>query len=104
MNGGMNEFNVGIVKSNNVEQKAINDIKNSKNEKDLKKVCNDFESFFMQQILDISLKNSKVAGEGTGSEIIKGMYTESLSRQSSGTLGISDMLFKFLSEKQKGAR
>lgn len=104
MNGGLNEFNVGMVKHNNVEQKAINDIKNSKNEKDLKKVCNDFESFFMQQILDISLKNTKVAGEGTGSEIIKGMYTESLSRQSSGTLGISDMLFKFLSEKQKGAR
>ena len=54
----------------------------------------------MQQLLDISLKNTKVAGEGTGSDIIKGMYTENLSKVSAGTLGISDMLYKFLSEKR----
>jgi len=73
---------------------------NLKDDKKLKHVCDDFESFFMQQILDVSLKNSTIAGEGTGSEIIKGMYTQSLSQQSSGSLGISDMLFKFLSEKK----
>jgi len=67
---------------------------------ELKKACDNFESFFMQQLLDISLKNTKVAGEGTGSEIIKGMYTENLSKVSSGTLGISDILYKFLSEKK----
>ena len=101
MSGGIDEFNVSMVKNSNFEQKAISELKNNKTDKELKKVCNDFESFFMQQILDISLKNSKVAGEGTGSEIIKGMYTESLSRQSSGTLGISDMLFKFLSQNKR---
>lgn len=104
MNSGMSEFNIAMVKNSNIEKTTLNNLKNTKNEAELKKVCNDFESFFMQQILDISLKGSKVAGEGTGSEIIKGMYTESLSRQSAGTLGISDMLFKFLSEKQKGER
>ena len=100
----MSEFNISMIKNNNLEKATLNNLKNTKNEAELKKVCNDFESFFMQQILDISLKGANVAGQGTGSEIIKGMYTESLSRQSSGTLGISDMLFKFLSEKQKEAR
>ena len=104
MNTGMNLFNVTMANSTNKETKVLNDLKHTKNEKELKKVCDDFEAFFMQQIMDISLKNTKVAGEGTGSEIIKGMYTESLSRQSAGTLGISTMLFQFLSEKEKGAK
>ncbi len=102
MNAGMNDFSVSMLTNANQANKTVNDLKHTKNEKELKKVCNDFEAFFMQQIMDISLKNTKVAGEGTGSEIIKGMYTESLARQSSGTLGISSMLFKFLSEKEKG--
>ena len=66
----------------------------------LRDVCNNFESFFMNQILEVSLKSTKVAGEGTGSDIIKGMYTDSISQNSSGSLGISDMLYKFLSEKK----
>lgn len=104
MNTGMNLFNVTMANSTNKETKVLNDLKHTKNEKELKKVCDDFEAFFMQQIMDISLKSTKIAGEGTGSEIIKGMYTESLSRQSAGTLGISTMLFQFLSEKEKGAK
>lgn len=67
----------------------------------LKKVCDDFESFFTQQLLDISLKSSNIAGEGTGSDIIKGMYTEAVSKSSAGTFGISDMLYNFLSENNK---
>ncbi len=68
---------------------------------DLKKVCNDFEAFFMNQLLEVSLKSSKVAGEGVGADIIKGMYTDGISQESSGSLGISDMLYKFLSENKK---
>jgi len=64
----------------------------------LKEACNDFEAFFMQQFLEISLKNSKIAGEGVGSEIIKGMYAESLSKVGGGSIGISDILYKYLSE------
>lgn len=57
----------------------------------------------MKQLLDISLKDSTFAGQGSGSDIIKGMYTDTISRQSAGTLGISDMLYNFLSErKNKG--
>lgn len=74
---------------------------NGKNDDSLRKATDDFEAFFMQQLLDISLKNSKIAGEGTGSEIIKGLYSENLAKASTGTLGISDMLYKFLSENKK---
>ena len=74
----------------------INESKNN----DMRKVSDDFESFFMNHLLETSLKTSKLAGEGTGSEIIKGMYTDALSQKSSGSLGISDMLFKFLSENK----
>lgn len=70
-------------------------------DKKLKKVCDDFESFFMQQLMDISLKNSSMAGEGTGSDIIKGMYTDTMARSSAGSLGISTMLFEFLSNNKK---
>ena len=93
-----NQFtDISILKPN--EFKDIN--KDSVTNQNLKKVCNDFESFFMNQLLEVSLKSTKVAGEGVGSDIIKGMYTDSISQNSSGTLGISDMLYKFLSENKK---
>ena len=74
--------------------------KDIKQKDQLKQACNDFESFFLNQLLETSLKSSKFAGEGTGSEIIKGMYTDAISRQSAGGLGISEMLYNFLSEKK----
>ena len=82
----------------------LNNLKNStiKNDDALKKATDDFEAFFMQQLLEISMKNQKIAGRGTGSEIIKGMYIENIAKASSGTLGISDMLYKFLSKKDRG--
>jgi len=93
-----NQFlDVNTLKGNPLDQ--ISD-KNIQTDKELRKVSNSFEAFFMNQILEISLKSSKMAGEGTGSEIIKGMYTDALSQKSSGSLGISDMLYKFLSEKK----
>ena len=70
----------------------------NKEAKQLKQACDDFESFFMQQLLDISLKSTNVGGEGAGSDIIKGMYRETMSKSTGGNLGISDMLFRFLVE------
>lgn len=70
-------------------------------DKKLKKVCDDFESFFMQQLMDISLQGTPVAGEGTGADIFKGMYTDTMARNSTGSLGISNMLFEFLSQNEK---
>ena len=82
-----------------------NDLKNlntnKMEDKALRKVANEFETFFSQQLLDISLKSTSFAGEGTGSDIIKGMYTEALSKSTGGTLGISDILYRYLSENNK---
>ena len=77
-----------------------NDLTNLEEEQ-LKKVCNDFESFFLNQIMDVSLRSNKIAGEGPGSDIIKGMYTQSIADNSAGSLGISNMLYEFLIENKK---
>lgn len=96
------EVNNQFLDINSIKPRTYDNIgnKNIKDDKSLRKVCNSFESFFMNQILEVSLKSSKIAGEETGSEIFKGMYTDALSQNSSGSLGISDMLYKFLSEKK----
>jgi len=96
------EINNQFLDINTIKPKSYDEItnKNLKDDSSLREVCNNFEAFFMNQILETSLKSSNVAGEGTGSEIIKGMYTDALSQNSSGSLGISDMLYKFLSEKK----
>ena len=73
----------------------------SKDTEQLKIVCNDFESFFLNQIMDVSLRSTKVAGEGPGSDIIKGMYTQALADNSTGSLGISNMLYEFLTQNNK---
>ena len=76
-------------------------IENIKEDSELRKVSNEFESFFLNQIMDVSLRDSKVAGEGTGSDIIKSMYTQAIADKSAGSLGISDMLYEFLSKNNK---
>ncbi len=99
------ELSNNFVDINTIKQPALQgtteaSLKN-KDDKALKDVCNKFEAFFMNQILEVSLKSTDVAGKATGSKIIQGMYTDALSTTSAGTLGISDMLYKFLDEKRK---
>jgi len=81
------------------------DFKNIKTEdledKELREVANSFESFFLNQIMDVSLKSTNIAGEGPGSDIIKSMYLQNIADSSSGTFGISNMLYEFLSENNK---
>ena len=82
--------------------KKFDNIKTDKlEEEQLKIVSDEFEAFFLKQIMDISLKSTKVAGEGAGSDIIKGMYTQAVSDNSAGSMGISSMLFEFLSRNNK---
>ena len=85
-----------------IQGKDFNALK-TKNVEDkmLRKVSDEFETFFTQQLLDISLKSTKIAGGGTGSDIVKGLYTQALSQSTGGTFGISDILYKFLSENNK---
>jgi len=96
------DINNQFLDINTIKPKSYDNIQNKNFNEDnsLRDVCNNFEAFFMNQILETSLKSSKIAGEGTGSEIIKGLYTDALSQKSAGSLGISDMLYKFLSEKK----
>ena len=93
-----NLINKDILQTNKFENIKAGDIKNNEQ---LKKVCNDFESFFLNQIMDVSLRSNKIAGEGPGSDIIKGMYTQSLADNASGSLGISTMLYEFLTKNNK---
>ena len=69
--------------------------------KELREVANSFESFFLNQIMDVSLKSTNIAGEGAGSDIIKSMYLQNIADSSAGTFGISDMLYDFLSKNNK---
>ena len=88
-----------LINSDVLQTKKFDNIKSEdiKDEETLRKVSNDFESFFLNQILDVSLRSTNIAGEAAGSDIIKSMYVQSIADSSSGTLGISDMLFDFLS-------
>lgn len=86
-----------VDKFNNIKEENLK----NKDSEQLKKVCNDFESFFLNQIMDVSLRSTKVAGEGAGSDIIKGMYMQSIADNSTGSLGISNMLYEFLTQNNK---
>lgn len=93
-----NLINTDILQTKKYDNVKTEDVKDAE---ELRKVSNDFESFFLNQIMDISLRSTNVAGEGAGSDIIKSMYIQAVADSSSGSLGISDMLFDFLSKNNK---
>ena len=95
-----NLYNKDILKTNKFENLDGNSLKNVE-DKELRDVSNNFEAFFINQILETSLKSTTIAGEEAGSDIIKGMYLQSISDSSSGNFGISDMLYNFLSQNNK---
>ncbi|MDZ7819075.1 MAG: hypothetical protein U5K55_10865 [Aliarcobacter sp.] len=92
-----------LINKDILQTKKFDNIKTEdlKDNEQLKKVCNDFESFFLNQIMDVSLRSNKIAGEGPGSDIIKGMYTQSVADNATGSLGISTMLYEFLTQNNK---
>ena len=92
-----NSIDINTLNSKKYENINVDNIETDK----LKKVCDDFESFFLKQIMDVSLKSTNIAGEEVGSDIIKGMYTDTLSTSVSGGMGISNMLYEFLSKNNK---
>lgn len=95
-----NLYNQDIFQTNKFDSITSNSLENLEDKK-LREVSNEFEAFFLNQILETSLKNTSVAGESTGSDIIKGMYLQAVADSSSGTFGISDMLYNFLSQNNK---
>jgi len=70
------------------------------NDKDLRDVTDKFESIFIKQFLDLTLKAEVgTMPKGVGSKIHTSMYTRALSESLSGVFGISDMLFKHLKQR-----
>ena len=95
-----NLYNKDILKTNKFENLDSNSLKNVE-DKELRDVSNNFEAFFINQILETSLKSTSIAGEEAGSDIIKGMYTQSVADNATGSLGISTMLYEFLTKNNK---
>ena len=95
-----NLINKDMLQANNLENTNSIELKN-KNEKQLREVCDNFESYFLNQTLDVSLRSTNIAGEGAGSDIIKSMYLQAVADNSTGSLGISSMLYEFLTKNNK---
>jgi Rod binding domain-containing protein len=96
---GLNSLNTytdknvaSLLKSQNIQK----DTSNAK----LREASDSFESFFVQQMLEISMKNLNIAGEQTGSKIMKGMYIETMSKSTAGSMGISDLVYDYLKDQQ----
>lgn len=95
-----NLINKDLLQVNNIDKVNQKDLKNNTDEQ-LRKVSNDFESFFLNQIMDVSLRSTNIAGEGAGSDIVKSMYIQSVADSSAGSLGISNMIYEFLTKNNK---
>lgn len=90
-----NLINEQLFQTKKFDKDSLKDVDNEK----LKEVCNDFEAFFLNQIMSVSLKSTNIAGNSAGSDIIKGMYTQAIADNASGTFGISTMLYEFLTKE-----
>ncbi len=66
----------------------------------LKEQTDNFESFMVKKILDISLKHeNSIFGKDAGDKIYNSMYNDTMSKALSGGMGYSDLLYSFLKEQ-----
>lgn len=71
----------------------------AKNDARLKEQTDQFEAYFLKQVLDISMKSeNELYPKDAGDKIYKSMYNDTMSSALSGGLGLSQMLFDFLKE------
>jgi len=65
----------------------------------LKKQTDQFEAIILKQLLDTSMKDENTLfGKDPGDKIYNSMYRDEISKIGAGNMGISQMLFDFLSE------
>lgn len=65
----------------------------------LKKQTDQFEAIILKQLLDVSMKDENTLfGKDPGDKIYNSMYRDEISKVGAGNMGISNMLFEFLSE------
>ena len=68
-------------------------------DKKLKEVTDKFEAFFIEKILDVSLKHdNSLYSKDAGDKIYNSMYNDAISSAMGGKFGFSQMLFDFLKE------
>ncbi len=76
------------------------DISKTDDDKKLKEQTDNFESFMVKKILDISLKmENPLYGKDAGDKIYASMYNDTMSKALSGGMGYSELLYKFLKEQ-----
>ena len=79
--------------------KSMPEIKDGMDKKALKEQTDQFEAIILKQLLDTSMKDeNSLFGKDPGDKIYNSMYREELSKMGAGSMGISQMLFDFLSE------
>ena len=65
----------------------------------LKKQTDQFEAVILKQLLDVSMKDENTLfGKDPGDKIYNSMYRDEISKVGAGNMGISQMLFDFLSD------
>lgn len=65
----------------------------------LKKQTDQFEAIILKQLLDTSMKDENTLfGKDPGDKIYNSMYRDEISKVGAGSMGISQMLFDFLSD------
>lgn len=75
-------------------------IESTDDDKKLKEQTDNFESFMIKSILDISLKRENpLFGKDAGDKIYNSMYNDTMSKALSGGMGYSELLFNFLKEQ-----
>jgi len=65
----------------------------------LKKQTDQFEAIILKQLLDTSMKDENTLfGKDPGDKIYNSMYRDEISKIGAGNMGISQMLFEYLSD------
>ncbi|MDF1879981.1 rod-binding protein [Sulfurimonas sp. MAG313] len=65
----------------------------------LKEQTDQFEAIILKQLLDTSMKDENTLfGKDPGDKIYNSMYRDEISKVGAGSMGISQMLFDFLSD------
>jgi len=65
----------------------------------LKEQTDQFEAVILKQLLDVSMKDENTLfGKDPGDKIYNSMYRDEISKVGAGNMGISQMLFDFLSD------
>ena len=70
----------------------------------LREKTDQFEAIILKMLLDDALKNEKnlfSSENEPGERIYKSMYRDELAKASAGGFGFSQMLFEYLSQKEK---